>query len=75
MWDGLIKVLVNTETKDILGVHIAGGNASELIHEILLAKTAGLKPEHIIGTIHAHPTLSEMVIEVMRAAVGQALHM
>ncbi|MFC1508379.1 dihydrolipoyl dehydrogenase [Candidatus Omnitrophota bacterium] len=75
MWDGLIKVIVNAETKDILGVHIAGSNASELIHEILLAKTAGLKPEHIIGTIHAHPTLSEMVIEVMRAVEGQALHL
>ncbi|HDY89091.1 MAG TPA: dihydrolipoyl dehydrogenase [bacterium] len=73
--DGMIKVLYTPGTQEIIGAHVAGYNATELIHEILLAKTAGLKPENIAGMIHAHPTLSEVVMEVMRAVNGQAIHM
>ena len=72
--EGLVKVLFNPETKEILGAHIVGYDATELIHEILLAETAELLPEDIADMIHAHPTLSEAVMETMRAAEGWAIH-
>lgn len=74
MWDGLAKVIFHPETGEILGAHIAGSNATELIHELLLAKTAELRPEDVVQTIHAHPTLSELVVEIMRMIDGQAIH-
>ena len=70
----MAKIIFDPATKEILGAHIAGQNATELIHEILLAKTNHLKPEDIYSTIHAHPTLSELVMEVMRAVDGIAIH-
>ncbi len=72
--DGLVKVLFNPETKEIISAKIAGHNATELIHEILLAKKAALKPGDIAGMIHAHPTFSEIVMEVMRAVEENAIH-
>jgi len=72
--EGLVKVLFDSKTKEILGAHIIGADATELIHEILLAKTAELLTEDIAYMIHAHPTLSESVMEVMRAAEGWAIH-
>jgi dihydrolipoamide dehydrogenase len=72
--DGMVKVLFEPKTKEILGAHIIGANATELIHEILLAKTAELLPEDIATMVHAHPTLSEAVMESMRAAEGWAIH-
>jgi len=72
--DGMVKVLFDPKTKEILGAHVMGVNATELIHEILLAKTAELLPEDIATMVHAHPTLSEAVMESMRAAEGWAIH-
>ncbi|HHU49709.1 MAG: dihydrolipoyl dehydrogenase [Caldicoprobacterales bacterium] len=72
--DGMVKVLYDPITKEILGAHVIGANATELIHEILLAKTAELLPEDIATMIHAHPTLSEAVMESMRAIEGWAIH-
>ena len=72
--DGLVKILYNPDTKEILGAHIAGKDATELIHEILLAKKAGLLPEDIAETIHAHPTLAEAVMEAARGIEGWAIH-
>jgi dihydrolipoamide dehydrogenase len=72
--DGLIKVLLDPDSKEIIGAHVVGAEATELIHEILLARTAELLPEDIANMIHAHPTLSEAVMETMRAAEGWAIH-
>jgi dihydrolipoamide dehydrogenase len=72
--EGLIKLLCDLQTKEILGAHIVGVEATELIHEILLAKTAELLPKDIAEMIHAHPTLSEAVMEAMRAVEGWAIH-
>jgi dihydrolipoamide dehydrogenase len=72
--EGMVKVLFDPKTKEILGAHCIGVNATELIHEILLAKTAELLPEDIATMVHAHPTLSEAVMESMRAAEGWAIH-
>ncbi len=73
--DGLVKVLYDPKTKEILGAHIVGAEATELLHEILLAKTAELLPADIANMIHAHPTLSEGVMEAMRAVEGWAIHL
>lgn len=72
--EGFIKLLFDPGTKEILGAHAIGVEATELIHEILLAKSSELLPEDIADMIHAHPTLSEGVMEVARAALGWAIH-
>jgi dihydrolipoamide dehydrogenase len=72
--EGLVKILFNPESKEILGAQIAGAEATELVHELLLAKVAELLPEDIATMIHAHPTLSEGVMEAARAAEGWAIH-
>lgn len=72
--DGLVKVLCDSKTDELLGAHIVGHNATELIHELLLAKSAELLPEDISEMIHAHPTISEAVMECMRAVNGKPIH-
>jgi len=72
--EGQVKVLVDPGTHEILGAHIVGESAPELVHELLLARTAELLPEDIARMIHAHPTLSEAVMEAMRAVEGWAIH-
>jgi dihydrolipoamide dehydrogenase len=72
--DGLVKVIIDSDTDEILGAHIVGEDATELIHELLLARSAELLPEDIADMIHAHPTLSETVMEGMRAVLDRAIH-
>jgi len=72
--EGMVKVLYAPDTHEILAAHISGANATELIHELLLAKKAELLPEDIATMIHAHPTLSEAVMESARVAEGWAIH-
>lgn len=72
--DGLVKTLVDPDTNEILGAHIVGHNATELIHQVLLAKTNGLKPDDITAMIHAHPTLSEGIMEQMLGVNGSPVH-
>jgi len=72
--EGFVKIIYDPKTKEILGAHIVGAEATELIHELLLARTAELLPEDIATMIHAHPTLSEAVGESMRAVEGWAIH-
>jgi dihydrolipoamide dehydrogenase len=72
--EGFVKVLLDPETKELIGAHAVGAEATELIHELLLARTAELLPEDIADMIHAHPTLSEAVAETMRASLGRAIH-
>jgi dihydrolipoamide dehydrogenase len=72
--EGHVKVLVDSRTREILGAHVVGEGAPELVHELLLARTAELLPEDIARMVHAHPTLSEAVMEAMRAVEGWAIH-
>jgi len=71
---GLVKILTDPESDEILGAHIVGHEATELIHELLLAKIGELLPEDVGNMIHAHPTLSELSLEGMRAVKGHAIH-
>jgi dihydrolipoamide dehydrogenase len=59
--DGFAKVLVHPKTKEILGCHIIGTDASMLIHEVIVAMKAGLGVRGITNAVHIHPALSEVV--------------
>jgi dihydrolipoamide dehydrogenase len=72
--DGLVKILYDKKTHEFLAAHVVGNTATELIHELLLGKRSELLPEDIATMIHAHPTLSEAVMEAARAAEGWAIH-
>ena len=71
---GEIKLVFDKDTQKILGCHIVGPRASELIHEAALAIKLGAKVSDIAGTIHAHPTLSEGLMEAAQACLGYAIH-
>ncbi len=72
--EGLVKILYHTETREFLAAHVAGNNATEIIHELLLGKRSELLPEDVATMIHAHPTISEAVMEAARVAEGWAIH-
>ena len=72
--DGFVKVMADEKNK-IIGVHIIGPHANDLIHEGALAISNELKVENIAKTIHAHPTLSEAFYEATLGLEGQAIHM
>jgi dihydrolipoamide dehydrogenase len=71
---GFVKIFVDKRTKEILGATILGANATEIIHELLLAKSSELVPEDITNLIHAHPTYSETLLEAAKAVFGQPIH-
>jgi len=72
--EGFVKVVADKSTGEILGVHIIGPEATEMIHEFAVGRTLEATLEEIIHTIHAHPTLSEAALEATLAALGQAIH-
>ncbi len=71
---GLVKMLASTETDEILGVHILGTNASELISECVVAMEFQGSSEDLASMIHAHPTLSEAVHEAALHVDKRAVH-
>ena len=72
--EGFVKVIADKATGELLGVHIVGPEATEIIHEFAVGRTLEATLEEIIHTIHAHPTLSEAALEATLAALGQAIH-
>ena len=73
--EGFVKVLAETETKRIIGVHIMGPHASDLIHEAVLAVGHKMTAADITGVVHAHPTLSEAFMEAALGIESKAIHM
>lgn len=71
---GFVKVIADEATDKILGMHIIGPHASDLIHEGAVAIKAGLKVKNIAETIHAHPTLSEGIMEASEDVHNEAIH-
>ncbi|MBI4684712.1 MAG: dihydrolipoyl dehydrogenase [Nitrospirae bacterium] len=71
---GFIKVIADSSTDKLLGMHIIGPHASDLIHEGALAIRTGLTVKDIAETIHAHPTLSEGIMEASEDVHGEAIH-
>ena len=72
--EGFIKILADSESDRVLGVHIIGPDAGTLIAEAVLAKEFGASAEDIARTCHAHPTLSEALKEAALAVDGRAIH-
>jgi dihydrolipoamide dehydrogenase len=72
--DGFVKVLADARTDRVLGVHIVGPMAGELIHEAAVLMEFGGSAEDLARTCHAHPTLSEAVKEAALAVAGRAIH-
>ncbi|MEM4214624.1 MAG: NAD(P)/FAD-dependent oxidoreductase, partial [Candidatus Methanomethylicaceae archaeon] len=73
--DGFTKVVVDSKTRRIIGAHIVGRGASELIGEMALAIFSSLTIEHLAGSTHPHPTLSESILEAARSALGRSVHL
>jgi dihydrolipoamide dehydrogenase len=73
--EGFVKVLADKATDRVLGVHIVGPQAGELIHECAVLMEFGGSSEDLARTCHAHPTLSEAVKEAALAVEGRAIHM
>ncbi|HEY1849365.1 MAG TPA: dihydrolipoyl dehydrogenase [Opitutaceae bacterium] len=72
--EGFVKVVADAKTGEIYGAHIIGSEATELIAEYGLAMELEATTEEIHQTIHAHPTLSEAVMEAAAAELGEAIH-
>ena len=72
--EGFVKVLAKESDESILGVHIVGPEASNLIAEAALAIEMGACADDIIRTIHTHPTLPEAFPEAVEAAFSKAIH-
>ena len=72
--DGFTKVIIDAETEEVLGVHIIHPEATELIGEASIIKSHEGVATSVFNTIHAHPTLSEAVMEAMGDALGRAIH-
>ena len=73
--DGFVKVLTGKKYGELLGAHIVGTQATELIHEYVLFRTMEGIDEEIFATIHPHPTLGEFLGEAVLAAKGRALNL
>jgi dihydrolipoamide dehydrogenase len=72
--DGFVKILADAKTDRVLGAHILGPQAGELIHEVAVLMEFGGSAEDLARTCHAHPTLAEAVKEAALAVAGRAIH-
>jgi len=71
---GLFKIIAEEETDKVLGAHIIGPHASDLIHEVAIVMEKGLTAKDIAHTVHAHPTLSEGIKEAAEDVNNAAIH-
>jgi dihydrolipoamide dehydrogenase len=71
---GFVKIIGEERTDRIVGAHIIGPHASDLIHEVAVAMKTGRTVADIAGTIHAHPTLSEGIMEAAEDVRGESVH-
>jgi dihydrolipoamide dehydrogenase len=72
--EGFVKIITDKKTGEIYGAHIIGSEATELIAEYGLAMGLEATVDDIHQTIHAHPTLSEALMEAAAASLGEAIH-
>ena len=72
---GWVKLVVEEKSNQLLGAHLIGPEVTELLPELTLAQMMKITPEEIARNVHAHPTLSETLMEAAHAAEGMAIHM
>jgi dihydrolipoamide dehydrogenase len=73
--DGLVKVIGEKKTGRLIGMHIVGPHASEMIGEGVIAIDKNATLEDIVSSSHAHPTLSEAILEATQVALGKSIHL
>lgn len=73
--DGMVKLVFDAETDKLLGAHLFGLNVTEMVAEPTLGMMLGASAEDLVRTIHAHPTMSEGLMEAAAAAQGEAIHL
>ncbi|GAP67654.1 dihydrolipoamide dehydrogenase [Bacteroidales bacterium 6E] len=72
--DGFVKLIFDAKYGELLGAHMIGGNVTEMIAELVLAKKLEATGHELIKAIHPHPTMSEAVMEAAAAAYGEVIH-
>ncbi|RLC96053.1 MAG: dihydrolipoyl dehydrogenase [Chloroflexi bacterium] len=72
--DGFVKIVAEETSGEILGASLVGPEVTELLPELTLARNCELTPEEIARTVHAHPTLSEVLMEAAHGVFGKAIH-
>ena len=72
--EGFVKLIVDAKYGEILGAHIVGAHATEMIHELAVARENEFTVEEIDLAVHAHPTLSEAIAEATLDAMGRMIH-
>jgi len=73
-YSGFVKIVADAVSGEILGGHLVGPEVTELLPELVLARDWELTPEEIARTVHAHPTLSEALMEAAHEVFGEAIH-
>ncbi|MEW6624479.1 MAG: dihydrolipoyl dehydrogenase [Bacillota bacterium] len=73
--EGMVKIIARNEDDVVIGVHIMGPHAADLIAEATIAVHQGLTLDELAGIIHAHPTVSEAIMEAAEQGLGKAVHM
>jgi len=73
--DGFVKVLIGAPHGEIVGAHIVGYEATEMIQEFTLARSAELTVDEVLHAVHAHPTFGEAMYEAVAQGMGQTVHL
>ncbi len=71
---GEVKVIADAESDALLGVHVVGAHAADLVHEAAVAMRSGLRASDLAAAVHTHPTLSEAIMEAAHDVHGEAIH-
>ena len=71
--DGMVKVVIDDQSGEILGAHILGGSASDMIATLTLARASELTATEILHTVFAHPTFADVMKGAVEAAYGEAI--
>jgi dihydrolipoamide dehydrogenase len=72
--DGFVKIVIDAITDEVLGCHIIGDNATEMIYQIIIARENKITAKQIAEAIAPHPTMSEAIMEAIEAAYGENIH-
>ena len=75
MRDGFVKLIFDAKYGELLGAHMIGGNVTEMIAEMVVARNLETTGHELIKSIHPHPTMSEAIMEAAAAAYGEVIHM
>jgi dihydrolipoamide dehydrogenase len=72
--DGYVKLIFDAKLGELLGAHIVGMNATEMIAELVVARNLEITGHELIKSVHPHPTMSEAIMEAAAAAYGEVIH-